>query len=108
MSKKKVSEINKTNVVYNLIERFDFQKVKNAMFENDWKWHIPETSNEMEFPSIKRMVASVTRKICTLLDDPKTTAIHSGGFRVERIKGEEGESISVSFVLETSETYLHE
>jgi len=109
MSKKnkKLSEADKTTILYNLIKQFDFSKVRNAMFENDWKWFVPG-DNENEIPSIERLVSSATRAILNLLDDPKANGYHSGGFRVIRDISEEGELIEVLFVLELAGTFVDE
>lgn len=87
--------------ITNIMERFDFEKVRALMFINNWHWH-----GEREPPSIEEMqekVYGLYRSMCS--SDRPNTRISTGGFVLSRWEWDSCVELELSFVWEkTGET----
>ena len=99
MDKKELIE----KMIADVMEHFDFDKVRKVMLYLDWKWHIGE--GEMTVPSTYRLTKkaeSLLRKVANSDFVDKAPCICStGGFTARMIDG----ALSLSFVLEEASAY---
>ncbi len=87
--------MNISQKVNEIFRHFDFEKVRALMVLVGWKW-----GNPAHVPSIEEMKNIVSDLILDMINVHKTKCFQSGGFSVET----DGETISVSFVLEEYKT----
>ena len=97
MDKKELIE----KMIADVMEHFDFDKVRKVMLYLDWKWHIGE--GEMTVPSTYRLTKkaeSLLRRVATF-DDEEPRICSTGGFTARMIDG----ALSLSFILEEASAY---
>lgn len=83
-------------MIADVMEHFDFDKVRKVMLHLDWKWDIGE--GEMTVPSTYRLTKkaeSLLRRVATS-DDEEPRICSTGGFTAKMFDG----ALSLSFVLE--------
>lgn len=91
--------------VWKVIEDFDFEKVHKAMVATGWKWttHNPNDSQEVETPSIPRLIKTCLRMLKDASDGG--TGCSTGGFSVNRFKREDGtDYLDLSFTIESADS----
>ena len=83
-------------MIADVMEHFDFDKVRKVMLHLDWKWDIGE--GEMTVPSTYRLTKkaeSLLRRVATS-DEEEPRICSTGGFIAEMVDG----TLSLRFVLE--------
>lgn len=96
MDKKELIE----KMIADVMEHFDFDKVRKVMLYLDWKWDIGE--GEMTVPSTYRLAKkaeSLLRRVATSYDsedESKPRVCSCGGFIAEMVNG----TLSLTFTLE--------
>lgn len=88
-------------MIADIMDGFDFEKVRDVMQSLDWKWAIGH--GEMAVPSIWRITEQAKRLLeeVTEQEEGKYTFISTGGFMA--IRYEDG-SLSLHFILEGFDT----
>lgn len=66
-------------VIDDLIENFNFERVHLAMTHCDWGWIVPNSLGEMEVPTIARLKAHARHLLYSALDCVEGTTVASGG-----------------------------
>ena len=82
------------NLIDDIIDEFNFEKVHKAMTALDWKWAIPITGNdgtlELQVPSLSRL-KKFARYL--LIDSIETELCFSGGLKAEYFAAIQEETI---------------
>ena len=87
-----------TPTITEIMNRFDFEKVRALMLVNNWAWH-----GERQPPSIDDMIKIVSglyRSMCG--SDRPNTRMSSGGFVLSRWEWADSVELELSFVWERS------
>lgn len=93
MNKEKLIE----NMVSEVMEHFDFDKVRNVMLYLDWKWAIE--NGERTVPSSYRLMKqaeSLLREVMQYYPDTEFHSLGTGGFMASLDDG----NLSLQFILE--------
>ena len=79
-----------------IMDNFDFAKVRIVMNAINWTY-----ISEDEAPDVERLMKTA-RRLLTDVVTRESRAIETGGFRAEKINGEECEYLKLSFIVEHS------
>ena len=79
-----------TDAIFDLLEKFNFERVEKMMHAVDWKWSL---GKELRFPTIDEM----RNKCISLLFDAERNkdTISSGGFEASYKTNNDGEGVLV-------------
>jgi len=101
--KNKISkEIEKQEVINDVLDRFDFDSVEEVMHMTGWVWGIGRT----EHIPTKYEMRKLSRKLLEEAID-KENVVSSGGFRASSWKENDGQLMAkLEFVFSQTETYL--
>jgi len=96
------------NLINDVIEEFEFEKVHIAMTALDWKWIAPNgviTNQSMAVPTIARLKQTATQVLTSSIESGFAA---SGGFVAKYFNPGEPESFTLSFVLAEYDTWNDE
>ena len=82
------------------LKHFDFDRVQAAMLALNWTWQ-----DAPEPPSVKELKETAGKMVGGVLLDRNCLGSEAGGFLVERGKDEDGEYVSLSFVVSSVRIY---
>jgi hypothetical protein len=101
--KNKISkEIEKQEVINDVLDRFDFDSLEEVMQMTGWVWGIGRT----EHIPTKYEMRKLSRKLLEEAID-KENVVSSGGFRASSWKEDDGQlRAKLEFVFSQTETYL--
>ena len=68
-------------VIDDLIENFNFEKVHLAMTHCDWGWIVPNSPKEMKVPTITKLKAHARHLLYSTLDCVEGGTVGSGGLQ---------------------------
>jgi len=84
--------------ITNIIERFDFEKVRALMILNNWTW-----MGEKESPTVERMKDTADNLYVSILNSSRpNTRISTGGFVLSRWEWDTSVELELSFVWQRS------
>jgi hypothetical protein len=93
------------NLINDVIEKFEFEKVHIAMTALDWKWIAPNgaiTNQSMAVPTIARLKQTATQVLTSSIESGFAA---SGGFVGRYSNPGEPESFTLSFVLAEDDSW---
>lgn len=93
------------DLINDVIQEFEFEKVHIAMTALDWKWIMPNdtiTNQSMAVPTIARLKQSATQ---VLISSIESGFAASGGFVARYSNPGEPESFTLSFVVAEHDTW---
>ena len=67
-------------IIDDLIENFNFEKVHTAMTHLNWGWVVPTSPHETKVPSIARLKAHARHLLYSTFDCVEDGTVCSGGF----------------------------
>jgi hypothetical protein len=93
------------NLINDVIEEFEFEKVHIAMIALDWKWIAPNgaiTNQSMAVPTIARLKQTAIQVLTSSIE---SGFARSGGFVARYSTHEKLESFTLSFVVAEYDTW---
>lgn len=84
------------DIVADLVEGFDFEKVHAVMVALRWRWGGAERAS-LSVPTVKELQETARELCLSVLGDPETLRLATGGFVVERDSC--GPHLTLSFVV---------
>ena len=94
--------MNKQEIIDDIMDFLDFEKIHKVMRFLNWEWHISDSISVPEIYEIRKFL----RNLINQLIDENLRVIECGGFRVSKIDFEDESVIKVDFIIETLETNL--
>jgi hypothetical protein len=92
-------QFGRSKAVAKILDSFDFENVHACMQAMSWKWG-------SQVPSVHALHAQARELLDSLISDPDTVDIEVGGFRATREFQSGHEEIRLSFVIDTSATFV--
>jgi hypothetical protein len=102
-----MTETNKQKAIEYCLNTFNFERVKKAMDQADWKWY---TRNGYHVPTLVQLILATQKRLDEAWE--RKTTVESGGIRAVYVPGEvdndgkvEPPGLELMFILTQTQSY---